>query len=267
MLFSLDGKTAVVTGGSTGIGFEFTVIFAAQKAKVYSFDINAPDRVVDGVTFVQCDVSQEESVREAFRQVPGRVDILASNAGISAVGNLLQCSPEDFERTQRVNVIGTMLCAKVACERMASDGLGGVILNTASCASISPIRDRLAYATSKGAIITMTQSIATDMMDKGIRCNCICPGRVHTPFVDGFLKKNYPEKIEEMKQMLSEYMPIGRMAHPREIAYLALYLVSDEARFVTGSSFAIDGGISGTDHPKKYNLKNSTVHPAFRAKL
>jgi len=104
-------------------------------------------------------------------------------------------------------------------------------------------------------------------MEHGIRCNCICPGRVHTPFVDGLLKKNYADRIDEMRQVLSEYMPIGRMAQPREIAYLALYLVSDEARFVTGASFAIDGGIAGTDHPKIYNLKNDKVHPAFKAKL
>jgi len=267
MLFSLEGKNAIVTGGSTGIGFEIASILASQKARVYSLDVNPPDRQVEGVTHKECDVSKEESIRHAFNKVPGDVDILCNNAGISAVGNILECTGEDFERTQKVNVFGAMLVAKIACERMRKSGKGGVILNTASCASLHAIKDRLAYATSKGAILTMTQSIATDMMQFGIRCNCICPGRVQTPFVDGFIKKNYPTKMDEMRQILSEYMPVGRMAHPREIAYLALYLVSDEARFVTGASFAIDGGIAFTDHPKIYNLKNDKMHPAFRPKL
>lgn len=137
MLFSLKGKTAVVTGGSTGIGFEFASVFSSQGAKVYSFDTNKPDRLVEGIQFVQCDVSKEDSVRHAFGEVTERIDILANNAGISTVGSVLECTVEDFERTQRVNVFGAMLVAKVACERMASDKLGGVILNTASCASLA----------------------------------------------------------------------------------------------------------------------------------
>merc|ERR1719174_1817460 len=162
----------------------------------------------------------------------------------------------DLERVFSVNVKGVMLCSQGTIEMMRARGKGGAIINIGSCASINPIKDRFAYAASKGAVVTMTTSIATDYLADGIRCNCICPGRVHTPFVDAFVKKNFSDNIEGAMERLSSYMPVGRMARPKEIAALALYLSSDAARFVNGAAYPIDGGIMGVDHPKVYNLDN-----------
>jgi NAD(P)-dependent dehydrogenase (short-subunit alcohol dehydrogenase family) len=120
---------------------------------------------------------------------------------------------------------------------------GGVIVNMASIASLIGIPDRFAYSMTKGAVLTMTKSIAVDYVKRGIRCNCICPARVHTPFVDGYLAANYPGREEEMYRVLSEYQPIGRMGTPEEVAALALYLCSNEASFVTGQAYPIDGGV------------------------
>jgi NAD(P)-dependent dehydrogenase (short-subunit alcohol dehydrogenase family) len=120
---------------------------------------------------------------------------------------------------------------------------GGVILNMASIASLIGLLDRFAYSMTKGAVLTMTRSIAIDYMKKNIRCNCICPARVHTPFVDRYITQNYPGREQEMFRQLSEYQPIGRMGNPQEVAQLALYLCSDEASFVTGQAYPIDGGV------------------------
>merc|ERR1712187_936031 len=166
----------------------------------------------------------------------------------------------------KVNVNGAFICSKYAIKHMTARGRGGVILNTGSCASIHPIKDRIIYATTKGAILTMTTSLATDHVQHGIRVNCICPGRVHTPFVDGFVKKRYPGDEARMVQQLAAYMPQARMLQPKEIAALALYLVSDEARMVTGAAFSIDCGIVGADHPKVYDIANE-MHPSLAAKL
>ena len=166
----------------------------------------------------------------------------------------------------KVNVNGVFNCAKEAIRVMTSDGKGGVILNTGSCASVHPIKDRVVYAATKGAVLTMTTSLATDHVHEGIRCNCICPGRVHTPFVDAFIKKNYAGNEKKMFKQLSEYMPQGRMLTPGEVAALALYLCSDEARMITGAAITIDGGIQGVDHPKVYD-KSVEMHPAFRSVL
>ncbi len=141
-----------------------------------------------------------------------------------------------------VNVKGAYLVAKGAVERMVPRG-GGVILNMASIASLIGVPDRFAYSVSKGAILTLTYSIAIDYMKKGIRCNCLAPARIHTPFVDGFVRKSYPGREAETLQKLSEYQPIGRMGRPDEVAALALYLASDEASFITGQCYPIDGGV------------------------
>lgn len=166
----------------------------------------------------------------------------------------------------KVNVNGVFNCAKEAVLMMKESGKGGVILNTGSCASVHPIKDRVVYAATKGAVLTMTTSIATDHVSDGIRCNCICPGRVHTPFVDAFVRENYKGREKEMFAQLSQYMPQGRMLTPGEVAASALYLCSDEARMITGAAITIDGGILGVDHPKVYDADVSS-HPAFRAKL
>ena len=143
----------------------------------------------------------------------------------------------------RVNVLGVYLCARAAVPVMLRQG-GGVILNMASIVSLIGLPDRFAYSMTKGAVLTMTRSIAVDYVKRGIRCNCICPARVHTPFVDGFLAKNYPGREAEMMRTLSDAQPIGRMGTPEEIAQLALYLCSDEAAFVTGAAYPIDGGVT-----------------------
>ena len=170
-----------------------------------------------------------------------RLHILVNNAGIAHVGNALTTTPEDFARIQRVNVNGVAHCTQAALRHMTTKG-GGVILNMASVVGQMAINDRFAYATSKGAVLAMTYSVAKDFLDAGIRCNAIMPGRIHTPFVDGFIAKNYPGREAEMFEKLSKTQPIGRMGTPDEVAAVALFLCSDEASFITGSAYPVDGG-------------------------
>ena len=252
-MFDLQGKTAVVTGGGSGIGAAIASLFAARGAHVVLFerDQGAADVVAKAIradggsaAVVACDVGEEAEVRAAFERFDAtraRLDIFVNNAGIAHIGTIEQTSPEDFDRLYRVNVRGVYLCARAAVERMLRQG-GGVILNMASTAALIGIPDRFAYSMTKGAVLTMTRSIAIDYVKRGIRCNCICPARVHTPFVDGYLAAHYPGREKEMFQTLSSAQPIGRMGTPGEVASLALYLCSEEAAFVTGQAYPIDGG-------------------------
>jgi len=164
-----------------------------------------------------------------------------NNAGISHVGNLEGTSEQDIDKVFSVNVKGMYNCMCASVADMKGNG-GGIILNMASIAGTSGLADRFAYSMSKGAVVAMTYSVAKDYLAHNIRCNCISPARVHTPFVDGFLHRNYPGKEQEMFEKLEKSQPIGRMAQPEEIAALALYLCSDEASFITGSDYPIDGG-------------------------
>lgn len=253
-MFELSGRIAVITGGGSGIGAATATLFASRGASVALLDRNeaAATSVVQAIrdaggaaALFRCDVSDAADVTAAFARVDaehGRVDILVNNAGIAHVGNIQQTTPEDLDRLYNVNVKGVYLCARAAVDIMLRQG-GGVIVNMASIASLIGIPDRFAYGMTKGAVLTMTKSIAVDYVKRGIRCNCICPARVHTPFVDGFLAANYPGREREVFQQLSEYQPIGRMGKPQEIAALALYLCSDEAAFVTGQAYPIDGGV------------------------
>ncbi|MCK0159217.1 SDR family NAD(P)-dependent oxidoreductase [Allomuricauda sp. F6463D] len=251
MKFSLENKTAIVTGGGSGIGRAICRALAGQGAMVHILEHNAPNgeetaemiRTNGGRSEShQCDVSNGDMVGEVFGRIAeqGPIDILVNNAGIAHVGNLEQTQASDMDRLYEVNVKGVYNCMRSCVGHMKAKG--GSIINMASIASTVGIQDRFAYSMTKGAVLTMTYSVARDYLEDGIRCNSISPGRVHTPFVDGFIKKNYPGKEEEMYEKLSRTQPIGRMGRPEEVADLALYLSSDEASFITGTDFPIDGG-------------------------
>jgi 2-keto-3-deoxy-L-fuconate dehydrogenase len=252
-LFELTSKVAVVTGAGSGIGAAIAALFARQGARVVILDVNdSADAAAWAIvaaggeaSAIRCDIAEPGQVTRAFERIGtelGRVDILVNNAGIAHVGTIEQTTPEDLDRLYAVNVRGLFLCAKAAVGIMLAHG-GGVILNMASIASLVGVPERFAYSMTKGAVHTMTMSIAVDYVKRGIRCNCICPARIQTPFVDGYLRQNYPGREDEMRRTLEAYQPIGRMGTPDEVAALALYLCSDEAAFVTGQAYPIDGGV------------------------
>lgn len=246
----MKNKNIIVTGGASGIGLAITRRFAAAGGRVFIFDIDeetgteaALQLQSEGlpVGFVQCDISDFEQVAEAVAQVKSPIHILVNNAGIAHIGNLEQTSEEDLDRLYQINIKGVYNCSKALIGRMVEQG-GGVILNMASIAAVVGIPDRFAYSMTKAAVLNMTLTIARDYIDKNIRCNAISPARIHTPFVDGFLAKHYPGQEEEMFAKLAATQPIGRMGTPEDVAALALYLCSEEAAFVTGCNFPMDGG-------------------------
>ena len=248
-MFSLKNKIAVITGGGSGIGKAIAMLFAKQGAFVHIIELN--DEAAAGVVKKikeeggnavahACDISNQFLVLKTFEKI-GDTGVLVNNAGIAHVGNVEKTSPEEFEKIFHVNVKGAYNCLYAAIPQMKKNG-GGVILNLCSVAAFVGIPDRFAYSMSKGAIYAMTLSVAKDYLQDNIRCNCISPARVHTPFVDGFLEKNYSGKEAEMFEKLSKSQPIGRMGTPEEIASLALYLCSEEAAFITGNNYNIDGG-------------------------
>jgi NAD(P)-dependent dehydrogenase (short-subunit alcohol dehydrogenase family) len=256
-MFDLGGRTAAVTGAGSGIGEAIAVLFARQGAWVAVLDIDeaAGRRTAEAIRAAggraeafPCDVGDADRVAAVFAEMDrrlGRLDILVNNAGIAHVGDLLRTGEVDLDRLYRVNVKGVYLCARAGVERMVAQG-GGVVLNLSSIAAEIGVPDRFAYGMTKGAVLAMTKSIAVDYVKRNVRCNCICPARVHTPFVDGFLARNFPGREREMFGKLAEYQPMGRMGRPEEVAALALYLCSDEAAFVTGAAYAIDGGVLAT---------------------
>jgi 2-keto-3-deoxy-L-fuconate dehydrogenase len=248
-MFQLNGKIAVVTGGGSGIGKAVALLFAKQQGEVHVMDLdeeacNSTVREIkenNGKAVAQlCDVADQKQVRQVFSDI-GKVDILVNSAGISHIGNIENTTEADLDRLYNVNIKGVYNCLQAAVSIMKQNK-SGVILNLASVAGIIGLADRFAYSMTKGAVYAMTITVARDYIHEGIRCNCISPGRVHTPFVDGYIKKNYQGREDEMFEKLSKAQPIGRMAKPEEIAYLVLYLCSDEASFVTGCDYPIDGG-------------------------
>ena len=245
-MFDLTGKTAVITGGGSGIGKETALLFAEHGAHVCIIDLNGADAVNEitaaggTANTYNCDVSNQQQIHGVIAEI-GKVDILINNAGIAHIGKADTTSEADFERVFNVNVKGAYNCLHAVLPLMVQQK-SGVVLNVSSIAAVVGITDRFAYSMSKGAIQAMTFSVARDYIDNNIRCNCICPARVYTPFVENFVAKNYPGKEEEMFDKLSKSQPIGRMGTTKEIATLILYLCSEEASFITGCDYAIDGG-------------------------
>lgn len=250
-MFSLTGKKAVVTGGGSGIGKAIATILAKQGAEVHIIELGVEQASATlediknngGNAFAYaCDVANHQAVSNTFNEI-GKIDILINNAGIAHVGKVDTTSETDFDRVMNVNVKGVYNCLHAAIPQLRLAG-GGVIINMASIAALVGLPDRFAYSAAKGAVKAMTMSIAKDYINENIRCNSISPARVHTPFVDGFLQKNYPDNIPEMFEKLSKSQPIGRMGKPEEIGSLALFLCSDEASFITGCDYPIDGGFT-----------------------
>lgn len=248
-MFSLKEKSAVITGGGSGIGKAIAVAFAKAGAAVHIMELNV-DAAAETVNEIKqaggsamaysCNVSNQQQVLDIYNQI-GEIDILVNNAGIAHIGEADTTSEADFDRIVNVNIKGVYNSLFAAIPLMKQKGKG-VILNMASIAATVGIPNRFAYSMSKGAVYTMTLSVARDYLADNIRCNSISPARVHTPFVDGFIAKNYAGKEEEIFDKLSKSQPIGRMGKPEEVAALALYLCSDEAGFVTGCDYLLDGG-------------------------
>ena len=248
-MLDLKNKTAIITGGGSGIGRAIAKLFAKQGATVHIIELNenAAKEVIEEIKKEKseaqshiCNISDQKSVIEIFNKID-KIDILVNNAGIAHIGNVENTSEADFERVFNVNVRGVYNCLFAAVPLMKKHG-GGVILNMSSIANHLGLSDRFAYSMSKGAVHAMTMTVAKDYIKDNIRCNSISPARVHTPFVDGFLEKNYPDNRDEMFEKLSKAQPIGRMGKPEEVANLALFLCSDAASFITGSDYLIDGG-------------------------
>ncbi|WP_395144644.1 SDR family NAD(P)-dependent oxidoreductase [Armatimonas sp.] len=237
-MFRLDGKRALVTGGASGIGAAIAQTLKAQGARVLVLDLNDH-------ADLPCDVSEPDSVARAFAKADehGPLDLLVCSAGIGFVGDILKTTPADFDRLMGVNARGLFLCCQEAVRRMKASGNGGSIVNICSIAAETALAERFAYSATKGAVLAMTRCIAKDFVNNKIRCNAVCPARVHTPFVDAYLTKNYPGKEAEQLAVLSAAQPMGRMGQPAEIAALVAYLCSDEASFVTGAAYDIDGGV------------------------
>nr|WP_298793969.1 SDR family oxidoreductase [uncultured Allomuricauda sp.] len=250
--YNYKDKTVIITGGGSGIGESLSKKFASSGANVHilDFQLEKTQEVVDEILekggqaqAYECDVANQSQVKETVQGIAAKnsLDILINNAGIAHVGNIEATTENDLDRLYQVNIKGVYNCIHACIPKMKKQG-AGIILNMASIASTVGISDRFAYSMTKGAVLTMTYSIAMDYIGHGIRCNSISPARVHTPFVDNFIAKNYPGEEKEMFEKLSKTQPIGRMAKPDEVASLALYLCSEEASFITGTDFPIDGG-------------------------
>jgi 2-keto-3-deoxy-L-fuconate dehydrogenase len=250
--FQLTGKPAIVTGAGSGIGKAIALRFAQSGARIFAVDVSA-DRAAETcgqitslggeATALICDVTKSAEVERVIGATAAEqgIDILVNSAGVSHIGRLDNTSEADFDRLFQVNVRGVYLCMKAVLAPMRAAG-GGVILNLASIAATAGLSDRFAYSMSKGAVLAMTLSVARDYLQDNIRCNAISPARIHTPFVDAFLKQHYPGREQEMFGVLSKSQPIGRMGTPEEVAALAQFLCSEAGSFLTGADVPFDGG-------------------------
>jgi NAD(P)-dependent dehydrogenase (short-subunit alcohol dehydrogenase family) len=252
MQLDMSGRNALVTGGGSGIGKSVCDKLARNGAAVAIVDL---DLAAAGETAQQienaggvatpheCDVSDHDRVANVVSAIEQEspIDMLVNNAGIAHIGNLEDTSEGDLDRLYAVNIKGMYNMMSAVIKGMKARR-SGVIINVASIASSVGISDRFAYSMSKGAVLSMTYSVAKDYIGYGIRCNCVSPARIHTPFVDDFLEANYPGQTKEMFEKLSKSQPIGRMGSAEEVADLIAYLCSDAAAFITGSNLPIDGG-------------------------
>jgi len=241
--FRLDGRTALVTGGASGIGEQICRVFSAAGASVIIADVdrdraNSLSRELPESSVHVFDVT-DEAVIEAVAKSIGGLDILVNCAGVGHVGNIEETEADDFRRLMRINVEGVFLVTRGFLPKLLASK--GSIVNIASVAGLVAVKRRFAYCASKGAVVSLTRQLAIDYAGR-VRVNCICPGTVETPFVDGYLEKFHKHEKDKIRQELHARQPVGRMGRPDEVAYLALYLSSPEAEFVTGSAMTIDGG-------------------------
>jgi len=248
-MLDFTNKTVVITGGGSGIGRAASVLFAKLGAWVHIIELNEANaqqalkeiETIEGKVIAHiCDVSDQQQVADVFKKIE-TVDVLVNSAGVGHIGKADTTNENDFDRIFRVNVKGIYNCLHEAIPLMKANGKG-VILNVCSVAAQTGIADRFAYSMSKGAVYSMTLSVAKDYLQDNIRCNCVSPARIHTPFVDDYLKKNYPGKEKEMFDALAKTQPIGRMGTTEEVASMIAYLCSAEASFITGCDYPVDGG-------------------------
>jgi 2-keto-3-deoxy-L-fuconate dehydrogenase len=241
--FRLDGRRALVTGGASGIGEQICRVFAAAGASVYIADLdrdgaNALARELPNSETRIFDVTDEGVTELVMKSLEG-LDILVNCAGVGHVGNIEETAADDFRRLLRINVEGVYMVTRAARPLLLASK--GSIVNIGSVAGLVAVKRRFAYCASKGAVIALTRQLAIDYAGR-VRVNCICPGTVETPFVDGYLEKFHKHEKDKVREELHARQPVGRMGRPDEVAYMALYLSSTEAEFVTGSALTIDGG-------------------------
>jgi NAD(P)-dependent dehydrogenase (short-subunit alcohol dehydrogenase family) len=237
-----EDRSVVITGAGSGIGWEMARLFMEEGASVVAADLD-PSGAPDGATQIGCDVSSEADVRGLIAtavESHGRIDVLCNNAGIGSVTDAIGCTVEEWDRLFAVNCRGVFLGTRYVLPHMLERG-SGVIVNTASVAGLIGLRDRAAYCATKGAVIAFTRQVAVQYAGTGVRCNCLCPGTVDSPWVGRLLDQ--ADDPTAMRAALVARQPLGRLGQPVEIAKAALYLASDDAAFVTGEAMVIDGGI------------------------